>query len=207
MARPRTIDDDQILDAARAVFLADGRGAPTSAVAQRAGVSEGTIFKRFGSKDGLFFAAMAVPDPTEVVALARRPVAVGQERARFEALGLALVGFFRDVLPRMMCSRLHPHFSPELMLQGETPPPAQVIGALTELVERCVATGSMRTDSPEVVARALVGTMHNYVFLEWMRVPQLPGQVGPDTADFVRRFVTMLWDGAGAPGTAAREAP
>ena len=56
MARTRTISDEQILDAAQAVFLEQGPQATTSAIADRAGISEGTIFKRFPTKQALFFA-------------------------------------------------------------------------------------------------------------------------------------------------------
>ena len=47
-----------ILSAARAVFLERGAMGTTSEVAARAGVSEGTIFNRFKSKEMLFRAAM-----------------------------------------------------------------------------------------------------------------------------------------------------
>mgnify|MGYP001134528590 CR=1 FL=1 len=58
MARPTSIDDDQILTAARAVFLEHGIRGTTLEVAQRAGVSEGSIFKRWKTKEELFHAAM-----------------------------------------------------------------------------------------------------------------------------------------------------
>jgi hypothetical protein len=41
MARPVTISDEQILDAARAVFTEKGPRATTAEIAERAGVSEG----------------------------------------------------------------------------------------------------------------------------------------------------------------------
>jgi len=54
MARPTVIRDETIIDAAREVFLERGFGATTAEVAVRAGVSEGSIFKRFNSKVDLF---------------------------------------------------------------------------------------------------------------------------------------------------------
>ena len=50
MARPTVIRDEQILDAARIVFLERGVLATTAEVAQRAQVSEGSLFKRFKTK-------------------------------------------------------------------------------------------------------------------------------------------------------------
>ncbi len=60
MGRPRTISDDAILEAARAVFMRDGTQATTAGVAREAGVSEGTIFKRFRTKTELFQTALGV---------------------------------------------------------------------------------------------------------------------------------------------------
>jgi AcrR family transcriptional regulator len=46
-------NDLVILDAARDVFTAQGAGAPVSAVAERAGVGMGTLYRRYGSKTEL----------------------------------------------------------------------------------------------------------------------------------------------------------
>ena len=54
MPRPRTITDEQIVEAARAAFLEQGFSATTAEIARRAGISEGTLFKRFATKEDLF---------------------------------------------------------------------------------------------------------------------------------------------------------
>src|SRR6186713_3255009 len=56
--RPPVIDSARLLAVAREVFLERGIRATTLEVAERAGVSEGSIFHRFKSKEGLFAAAM-----------------------------------------------------------------------------------------------------------------------------------------------------
>ncbi|MBU6161784.1 MAG: TetR family transcriptional regulator, partial [Myxococcales bacterium] len=58
MARKAVIRDDEILLAAREVFLESGPTATTAEVARRAGVSEGTLFKRYVTKKELIIAAM-----------------------------------------------------------------------------------------------------------------------------------------------------
>ena len=60
MARTARITEERILEAAREVFLAEGFGAQTAKIAQRAGVSEGSIFKRFATKEALFYVLLAV---------------------------------------------------------------------------------------------------------------------------------------------------
>jgi AcrR family transcriptional regulator len=46
-------NDRRVLDAAREVFAAQGAGAPVSAIAKRAGVGMGSLYRRYGSKDAL----------------------------------------------------------------------------------------------------------------------------------------------------------
>ncbi len=58
MARPRLHDDDAVLDAAAAVALELGaRGASIDAIAARSGAPVGSIYHRFGSRDGVLAAA------------------------------------------------------------------------------------------------------------------------------------------------------
>jgi AcrR family transcriptional regulator len=63
MTRPRTISDQELLAAARKVFRVAGRTASTRVIAREAGISEGVLYQRFGSKEELFFAAMAPGEP------------------------------------------------------------------------------------------------------------------------------------------------
>ncbi len=67
--------DERILEAALRVFMEEGlRGATTRRIAQEAGVNEVTLFRRFGTKEGLLIAAMKrdaqvsapqLPDPSD----------------------------------------------------------------------------------------------------------------------------------------------
>ncbi|MFC8525636.1 TetR/AcrR family transcriptional regulator [Nocardia sp. NPDC057227] len=54
MAPPRKHDTDVILDAARALVLADGpRAASVAAIAAASGAPVGTLYHRFGNRDGV----------------------------------------------------------------------------------------------------------------------------------------------------------
>jgi AcrR family transcriptional regulator len=58
MATPRKHDSDSILDAARTVLLRDGpRAASVAAIACESGAPAGTLYHRFGNRDGVLAAA------------------------------------------------------------------------------------------------------------------------------------------------------
>lgn len=58
MAPPRKHSTDDILDAARALVLAQGpRAASVAAISQASGAPVGTLYHRFGSRDGVLAAA------------------------------------------------------------------------------------------------------------------------------------------------------
>ena len=100
MARPTSIKDETIVAAAREVFLERGIQATTAEVAERAGVSEGSVFKRFKTKSELFRAAMG-DRLSEPAFLKNLPARVGQGdlHENLFALGMEILGFFRDLMP------------------------------------------------------------------------------------------------------------
>jgi AcrR family transcriptional regulator len=58
MATPRKHDSDSILDAARTVLLRDGpRATSVAAIARESGAPAGTLYHRFGNRDGVLAAA------------------------------------------------------------------------------------------------------------------------------------------------------
>lgn len=96
MAPPRKHDTDVILDAARALVLADGpRAASVAAIADASGAPVGTLYHRFGNRNGVLteawlralarfqagvLTAADHPDPVEAgVAMVRAALVFGRE--------------------------------------------------------------------------------------------------------------------------------
>jgi AcrR family transcriptional regulator len=101
MARRATISTAEILTSAREVFLQRGADAPTAEIARHAGVSEGSIFRRFPTKQALFLAAMGIDTtPAWLEQLDR----LGGEnlREQLAELALQIIEGTREMLPRMM---------------------------------------------------------------------------------------------------------
>lgn len=110
MSRPRAIDDARILDAARSVFITRGAQADTRLVAEAADVSQALLFQRYGTKTGLFFAAM-IPRPPDLDSLIG-PMPKCRSSVRDSFLGVAerLLGWLDTAMPGALRAALHPDF-------------------------------------------------------------------------------------------------
>lgn len=198
MGRPPSIDREQILEAARKVFLQKGFNASTSEVAKEAGVSEGSIFKRFPTKAELFREALGIPD-----------VRIGDEIDAFfdaspfeealEQVVLRIVELFRELLPRMMMLWAHHHgtgVSPLDAIRAKknaSPAPLLLLRTVTACLERVQRRGDIRGVDPEVFARVLIGACHSYTFMSLIgadsRQPMPAASYARAIADLVNRGV------------------
>jgi AcrR family transcriptional regulator len=193
MARPAHITEEQILSAAREVFLEKGIQATTAEVARRAGVAEGSIFKRFKTKHHLFVAALHIGEP-EWFAFIDKRVGKGDPRQNLIDLGMEILDFFRQLMPLMMMGWANPSPSglPEV-LEGPNPPPLRFIKRMAGFFEAEMRAHRIRRHDPEVVARCFLGSLQNYVFFELLLKAQdelpLPAEM------HVRGVVNLLWNG------------
>jgi AcrR family transcriptional regulator len=163
MARRPSITDEQILEAARACFEEYGLSATTAQIAQRAGVSEGSLFRRFPTKLSLFHAAMAMRDP-EWFALLDELQGTGDLRDNLNTIALQMLDHFESVIRRFsMVMAMGP--SEEHRWEGNEIP-IRVIGRMSRFFESERRAGRIRGADPEVLARMLLGSLHHYAFAE-----------------------------------------
>ncbi|MBN8615139.1 MAG: helix-turn-helix transcriptional regulator [Deltaproteobacteria bacterium] len=204
MARPVTISDDTLLEAAREVFLEHGIRATSAAVAERAGVSEGTLFKRFGTKQGLFQAAMTVSLEDEskrfVGSLAAR-VGTGTLRGQLEEVALVGIDFFRKIVPLNMMSWSNPD-RPQTAHKTGHPGPYNEKGEHRAVEGRRLfegyfegerRAGRLRNVDVSVLARAFMGALYNFVAMEVLTGESDPLPMPAET--FARGLVDMLLRG------------
>lgn len=195
MARPTTIDDETILKAARALFSERGLSVTTADVAKAAGVSEGSIFRRFESKRALFMAAMTSHSADWLDWLDQEPEEAPL-RQTLERIAESAIDHFLAVLPlfyRMVGSGLvEPH---QLACSFAEPPPLYAVRALSRYFESERRRGRIRSSDPEVVARTLLGALHTFAFFEIMGFNAL--QPMP-RATFVRGLVDQVLSGVSA---------
>jgi AcrR family transcriptional regulator len=177
-------NDLVVLEAARDVFAAQGAGAPISAVAERAGVGMGTLYRRYGSKTELLQRLC-------VLAMEQALTAAG------DALGASdpwdgLAGYIRA------CVELRSGALTALAGQIETTAEMRdtarrSMTRLEQVVVRAHRTGRLR---PDVTALDITWLIEQFS-------RRSPDQLDPDEERNVRsRLVAIALDGLRArPGT------
>jgi AcrR family transcriptional regulator len=197
MARPRLIDDEQLLNAAREVFLERGGAATAGQVAKRAGISEAAIFKRFGTRQQLFLAAMtSTAERERFVALLK-----GHERDLRKGLielGDRMLPFFRQVLPLLLMSwSSRGEFGIPLDLQRGEVGPARVARELIEFLKGEMRAKRIRkVKRPELIARTFVGSLIHYTMVDLIAGHSGARFLPPvSPKEYVRGVVDVIWEG------------
>jgi len=210
MARPTVIQDGMLLEAARAVFLERGLAATTAEVAARAGVSEGTLFKRFGSKAKLFEAAMTAESDVEALVAQVAYGAAG--RPAEEVLGTlaaAILAKFERIVPMIVThisgTLVGEHFPP---FMRSSPPPVRLLQAVEALLSSLVADGKLAKVDVAVVSRTLVGSLFQYVFLDYV-VARASGTRAHtiDGPTYAAGLVKLVLFGAASPASSPARRP
>jgi AcrR family transcriptional regulator len=144
---------ERVLEAAKAIFSAGGPDASLEAVARRAGVGIGTLYRHFPTREALFEAVYR----REVQQLVELAEQLKSEAAPVDALrrwlraNVELVQTKKGMLAALA---LAVHGSPELYAFSFD----RLTKAVGALLDRAVASGDIRSDiGPEDVLRALVG--------------------------------------------------
>lgn len=192
MARPTTIRDEDILDAARAALLEHGWSVTTAEVASRAGVSEGTLFNRFKTKDELLRAAMLVNSPPVWIAELGGRVGVGDLPTQLVEVAQGGIAFYRVLIPFVM---LQWSKGPEDARKHvpERGGPIAGLKLLAAYFDAEMRLGRIARHDPEVVARTFTGALWNFVSMEIMF--DAPSHLPMPESMFVRSLVRLVLEG------------
>ena len=200
MARPRQVSDGEILRTARACFLEHGPGVAISVVAERLGVSQPTLFKRFGTKEELMLAALAPPREPPWLALLARGPGKGPFRAQLRELFVAVAAYFESMAPCMMMLRASGIDVKKVFARYETPPPVVAQRALRRWLDAACAQGSIGPCDTDALATLILGALHVRPTLAHVMGGKAFGGAG---TDYLEGMLTVLWRGL-APGDARR---
>ncbi len=194
--RPPSIETSRLLDVAREVFLEQGVHATTLEVAQRAGISEGTLFNRFKTKEGLFRAAMRF-DMEDIPRWLRERLdrLDGLDlRAALTQLATSMLELGRVALPLLMME----WSNREWLCQAQSEKNRNVYQQLLEVFggyfEARMDAGELRRVDAEVLSRVFIGTLHHYNMTRIFAQGNDPFVVPEEL--FVQGFVDLLLKGA-----------
>ncbi|MFI9008565.1 TetR/AcrR family transcriptional regulator [Actinosynnema sp. NPDC053489] len=169
MARPKTITDERLLAAAAEVIGRRGPGFTIADVAERAGVSVGTVAGRFGSKSGLLRALTRQTSDANVRRMREAAAAAADPVAGLRA---ALLTWFEDLTDPVEAQ----HHLAQLGVDLIDPELRALLAELYGATERTVlelARGVElpRGPGPERAARVLTGLLYG-VSMDWSVRPR-----------------------------------
>ena len=191
MSRPVHIDTEILLETARRLFLAKGYGVGTAEIAREAGISEGSIFKRFATKADLFRAAMGFPkfDAESFM----EGLDTADTRQNLVTLVARLVRFEMQLVPRIVMLVSQPRIVPLHFLHHDTSNlPQMVLDAIADYLSARVEKGEISLENPHIAARAILGSCHSYAFFNFVE-HQEPRQ--DEIEKFSGQLVDILWEG------------
>ncbi|MFH2006947.1 MAG: TetR/AcrR family transcriptional regulator [bacterium] len=189
MGRPRTVTNAQILRAAREIFIEQGPRAPTAVIAERLGLSQAALFKRFGTKEELLMAAVRPPPPPWLAQVQQGP----DERPipeQLKELGVQIAEFMDDLVPRMGVLHAAGIDPRKMMESDDVPPPIQNFASLKDWFRRAQAAGRIGPGKPETITLSFLGALNASAFFKHLaRV-----SIGiPDREVLVDDLVELLW--------------
>lgn len=189
MGRHKQLSDDALLAIAKAAFVAHGATLSTRELAAAAGVSEGVIYQRFGSKEALFLAALT-PPILDMHALFRLD-ADENVRTHLQRLSRDLLAYFRQLVAVLLPLMTAPGFDFEAFARSHPESPIHQLRQRLTLHLRVLAErGAIGPVDSESAALTLFATLHSLATFE-----RLGAHQGAFDAMTIDRIVETLWTG------------
>lgn len=206
MGRHKTISDSDLLEVARRVFRSQGHSASTRQIAEQAGISEAILYQRFGSKDELFFAAMAASEPDVDAILGPMPPP-DDGRALLCDVIVRLTDYFGEVLPLALRILTHPSFDRDALVRAHGTV-AKLQAGLALRLKWMAEHHRVRPSAVEPTAQIVVGIAHDAALAHAMSsTASAPvANRAPKRSKQLEAIVDVIWEGAKAPAPEAKPA-
>ena len=189
--RPKTISDSDLLKIACQCFIENGPSVSTTLIAQAAGVSQATLFKRFKNKEQLMAMALTHEAPVLLQKI-ESPATDRAIRDQLHEMCSFMVAIFRVVVPRFMCLAASGSNTPSQIFGGEHGPPALTRKKLTEWLKQAQAQGQLGAFDPDSFAVGLIGMMQTRTFRE-VALGDLT--LNRSDEEYVTAIIDLLWSG------------
>ncbi len=192
MGRPRQVSDEEILEVARACFLEQGPGVSTTVIAERLGVSQAALFKRFRTKEELMLAALK---PGGELPWAGRIMAGpdgGDVREQLIEIGTEVLEFLDRLIPCIAVLRSAGMGPEQLRALGKDAPPVRTQKLLADWFERAMEQGLVRRCDADAAATTFFAALQLRAFVRHLGAEAL---FAASPRAYAERIVELLWDG------------
>lgn len=194
MGRKKEKTDQELLEIAREVFLANGPAVSTGEIAKAAEVSQATLFNRFENKRKLMILALAPRTPTPVILLLEK---LPDQRAiplQLVEIGRLLYQQMRSQEPAIAVLRAAGITLGDILREHHDPPPKRGMSAMSQWLEVAQQQGRIRTalDIPSFVL-AFAGSIKNLAMDEHFCTFRADEQI---VFHYITHIVDLLWSGA-----------
>lgn len=195
--RPRSFTDEELLDAARRIFLEHGPGASTSLIAQELGVSQPALFRRVRTKQELMLRSLMPRELPWLAELQRgpdaRPVPV-----QLDELSRKIDAFLIEQMPCisvLSAAGIRPGTIVKCGADGEEWPGRRAHLAMVAWFTELARQGRIVAPSPRATAIAFSASLQVPHFMK-----HALGPLGPDIDDDYReRVVELFWRAIAPP--------
>ena len=195
MARPKQVTDKDLLKIALECFLEYGHNVSTQVIADRVGLSQPALFKRFGTKEELFLQAVTPSENFPVIEWIDASPSPDPFQPQLVQLLEKVWEMLRRVMPRVRLLRESRLPRGTAMSRYKTPPPVMLIKSIAGFIERAQKQDLARPGlNPQFVAQWIFGALMGQFYLS----ETLGGKtdIGDNTA-FIISTVDFLFHGIG----------
>jgi AcrR family transcriptional regulator len=189
VGRHKAISDQEVVRVARELFRAQGHTVSTREVAEAAGISEATLYQRFGSKDDLFFAAMHPRGP-DIDALLGPDEPPEDAHMYLQGVVVRIGKYFAEVIPLALRVMTHPSFDPGSLARAQPTGAAVLQQALVARLASLVRRKRIVMSSEAMTARVLVSLAH-----DWALGGVLSPGNRPHRERELKDMVDVVWQG------------
>lgn len=194
MARPRTVSDEQIIEATRRLIRAGGPQVPVEAIAAEVGVSGQAVLKRFGSRSRLVLEAIRPPPMQDLLTAMQHGPDERPLSDQLTDLAGDMAGLFATQAQDFAILRWTPTDIKESLVPPVTdPPPVTAIRAVTAWLQRGRERGLVGTDIDLESAALQVRAILHFV------VGRSPAQA--DDQAYISSVVDLFSRAIGKPDT------
>jgi len=190
--RPRSVSDDEILEAARACLLAYGPSVAVATIGARLGISGPAVLKRFGTKESLVTRALVSEAPPD---FSQGPDP-GPLQPQIVAILLHIERLLLEAAPRLATLRAGGVKASQWL---DKPHPRKARKSLLGWLERASRTHGLTHPDLDAAADLLISLVEARGFLAWIE----PTWVEPGE-EWATRAVDALFGELVAPPTRAR---